>query len=124
MLRAVLEGVAMDLAGYCLGVLKSQVELENTMLLCGGGSKSPLWRQIFADVFGMNVLKTNIDQDAASLGAVAIAARAAGCWADYSQIDELHHAEQLHTPEPVAQATYAKRMNVYKGWTEGLSKIP
>jgi xylulokinase len=123
MLRAVLEGVAMDLKCYCLDALKKQVSLDDTMLLCGGGAKSPLWRQIFADVFGMNILKTNIDQDAASLGAAAIAARAAGLWTDYSPIDELHKVEQLHKPDPENRKKYDKIMETYRVWTEGLAKI-
>ena len=123
LLRAVLEGVAMDLNCYCLDVLRQRTTLEDAMLLCGGGAKSPLWRQIFADVFGMDILKTNVDQDAASLGAAAIAGRAAGLWEDYSLIDELHQTEQLHKPVPENRKRYEQIANVYKAWTEGLASV-
>lgn len=122
LLRAVLEGVAMDMKCYCLDALKRHAALEGTMLLCGGGAKSPLWRQIFADVFGMGILKTNIDQDAASLGAAAVAARAAGIWADYSPIESLHHAEQVHEPNPENRERYGQAMKAYRSWTEGLAQ--
>lgn len=124
LLRAVLEGVALDLSCYCLEALKKHAELEVTMLLCGGGAKSFLWRQIFADVFGMNILKTNIDQDTASLGAAAIAARAAGIWKDYSPIDSLHQTEQLHRPDPENREKYLRLKEKYRAWTESLAKLP
>lgn len=123
LLRAVLEGVAMDLNCYCLDVLRQRTTLEDAMLLCGGGAKSPLWRQIFADIFGMDILKTNVDQDAASLGAAAIAARAAGFWGDYSPIDNLHQIEQRHKPVPENRKRYEQIANVYKAWTQGLAGI-
>jgi xylulokinase len=123
LVRAVLEGVAMDLSCYCLKALKQRVTLEEPMLLCGGGAKSTLWRQIFADVYGMNILKTNIDQDAACLGAAAIAGRGAGLWKDYSPIEGLHHIEQLHTPDPQTQRRYAALMEVYTLWTKGLTEV-
>lgn len=123
LLRAVLEGVAMDLNCYCLNVLRQKTNLEDTMLLCGGGAMSRLWRQIFADVFGMNILKTNIDQDAASLGAAAVACRAAGLWHDYSRIEGLHRIEQLHVPNPENRKCYEHIADVYKAWTQGLADV-
>jgi glycerol kinase len=71
----------------------------------------------------MNILKTNIDQDAASLGAMAIAARAAGAWTDYSPIEELHKVEQLHEPEPGSRYLYERIMERYMAWTESLAKL-
>ena len=59
------------------------------MIICGGGAKSDLWMQIFADIYHKKIVVTNVDQDAASLGAAAIAARGAGFWKDYSPLDEL-----------------------------------
>ena len=85
MVRASMEGVAMALR-QALDILLKQVNVQNEMLICGGGSKRVLWRQIFADIYHMPVLKTNIDQDAASLGAAALAANAVGLWQGYNKI--------------------------------------
>ena len=62
--------------------------------------------QMFADVFNTRIIKTNIDQDAATVGAAAIAARAAGIWKDYDQIPSLHRTEHVSIPDPVRAAQY------------------
>ena len=80
----------------------------------GGGSKNPFWMQMFADVFQMNVIKTNIDQDAAALGAAAIAARAMGIWADYSGIASLHHVESVSKPISQNAVEYAALQSAFE----------
>ena len=89
LVRAGMEGIALNL-GAVLAVLRRFVPLADEMLMVGGGSKSPLWRQIFADVYGMDIVKTNIDQEAASLGAAAVAAVGAGLWKDFAPVDAVH----------------------------------
>ena len=88
-LRAVLEGVALSLRCFCLSVIEPITDLGEAMIVCGGGAKSDLWMQIFADVYGRKIVVANVDQDAASLGAAAIAARGAGLWEDYTPLDGL-----------------------------------
>jgi len=105
MIRAVMEGVCMNLKSS-LSFLRQKTPISDSILFCGGGSKSPFWMQMFADVFQMNVVKTNIDQDAASLGAAAIAARAMGIWQDYSGITSLHRTESISQPIPQNAAEY------------------
>ena len=39
----------------------------------GGGSRSALWRQILADTLEVDIVKTNVGQEAGSLGAAAVA---------------------------------------------------
>ena len=104
LVRATMEGIALNLKMSLLN-LKEQVELSNEMLFCGGGSKSPFWMQMFADIFEMTILKTNIDQDAASVGAAAIGFVALGLWDDYGNIQTLHETEHKIAPisEHVAQ---------------------
>jgi xylulokinase len=97
MMRASMEGVAMALREV-LDILKSKVALEKEMLICGGGSKSDVWRQIFADVFNQDIVKTNIDQDAAAVGAAALAANACGIRRGYRYIDRLHVVECTEHP--------------------------
>ena len=107
LIRAGMEGIAMNL-GAALEVLRRFVPLSGDMLMVGGGSKSQLWRQIFADVYAMNVAKSNIDQDAGSLGAAAVAAVGAGLWSDFDKIDEIHKIEAVQTPTPQNVAIYRK----------------
>jgi xylulokinase len=113
LVRAVMEGVALNL-GAVLAILRGYVRLDDEMLLVGGGSRSPLWRQIFADVYGMRVVKTNVDQDAASLGAAAVAAVGVGLWKGFSQVDAVHLPEATHQPRPEAVKSYARLMPVFE----------
>jgi xylulokinase len=52
--RAAMEGVALGLA-YGLGCLRNLGVEVSSIRLTGGGSNSPAWRQICADVFGVPV---------------------------------------------------------------------
>jgi len=99
MVRATMEGISLNLKMSLMN-LKEQVSLADEMLFCGGGSKSPFWMQMFADIFNMTILKTNIDQDAASVGAAGIGFVALGLWEDYGNIPKLHQTE--HEIKPVA----------------------
>ena len=107
LVRAAMEGIALNL-GAVLGVLRRMVPLAPEMLMVGGGSRSPLWRQIFADVYGMECLKTSVDQDAASLGAAAVAAVGTGTWKDFGKVDEAHRVEDVRRPIPENVAEYRR----------------
>ena len=113
LVRAVMEGVALNL-GAALAVLRGYVRLDDEMLLVGGGARSALWRQIFADVYGVRVVKTNVDQDAASLGAAAVAAVGVGLWKDFSRVDAVHVVEATHAPRAEAVKAYARLMPVFE----------
>jgi xylulokinase len=113
MVRAGMEGIAMNL-GAVLGVLRRYVPLAGEMLMVGGGSKSPLWRQIFADVYRMDIVKTSVDQDAASLGAAAVAAVGAGLWKDFSRVNDAHRVVSTEKPIPANAAKYAKLMPAFE----------
>ena len=99
LVRAGMEGIAMNL-GAVLEVLRKFVPLAAAMLMVGGGSRSVLWRQIFADVYGMECVKTNVDQEAGSLGAAALAAVGAGIWKSFDTVDEIHKVQDVRAPVP------------------------
>jgi xylulokinase len=107
LVRAGMEGIAMNL-GAVLEVLRRFVPLRGQMLMVGGGSRSRLWRQIFADVYGMDCVKTSVDQDAASLGAAAVAAVGAGLWRGFGKVDEAHQVEDVRHPIPENVAKYRR----------------
>lgn len=122
LVRAVMEGIALSLRS-ALDILSGQVKLCDTMLLCGGGSRSQLWRQIFADVYHLPIVKTNIDQNAASLGAAALAANACGLWHGYDGIPACHRQAEVSIPDEAAAAFYERLLPIHKEWTVALAKL-
>ena len=113
LVRAGMEGIALNL-GAVLEVLRRFVPLAPEMLMVGGGSKSSLWRQIFADVYGMDCVKTNVDQDAASLGAAAVAAVGAGVWKGFDAVDGAHQVQGVQKPIPAHVQKYRRLMPAFE----------
>lgn len=103
--RSVLEGIALNLR-QSLTLLKKRVPVSETIQFCGGGSRSRVWLQLFADIFNCRVVKTNIDQDTASLGAAAIAAKGCRLISSYDVIKTLHHIETECVPDQEAVRIY------------------
>ena len=106
-IRAVLEGIALNLR-LALDELRRLEDIADEMVVVGGASRSDLWRQIFADAFEIDILKTNIGQEAGSLGAAAVAAVGSGLWDDFSPIDTIHRRESLTRPNPENVSVYKK----------------
>ena len=96
-IRASQEGVALNLK-KALDVFRMYYPDIDKMLIVGGGAKSKVWMQIFADVYNTKIEKTNIDQQAATLGAAALAFNGAGVWSGYQQLDKIHRTEALYSP--------------------------
>jgi xylulokinase len=79
--RALLEGVAFGLKDiFCLMRDAGLGSIEQVRL-SGGGAKSPLWRQILADILGVELVTVNTTEGAA-FGAALLAGVAAGTWPD------------------------------------------
>jgi xylulokinase len=76
--RAILEGVVFSLRDTFTLFREMNVPVKN-IRLGGGGARSPLWRQIQADVFGQPVEIVEAEEGAA-FGAALLAAVGAGVW--------------------------------------------
>jgi len=120
--RSTMEGVVMELR-MILDILKQLCKLSDEMLLVGGGSKSRFWRQIFADIFDCDIVKTNIGQDAGSLGAAAVAAVGSNIWNDFSRIDKIHEVQDVSKPIEENVQKYRDLYEVYKHTWEMLSRV-
>jgi xylulokinase len=121
-IRASMEGVAMELR-VSLDELRKLMIVSNEMLGVGGGSRSALWRQIYADVFDMTIVKTNVDQQAAALGAAALAAVGTGLWSDFDIIDRIHKVEEETHPIPENTEIYNKLLPVFLKASKFLAEL-
>jgi xylulokinase len=121
-LRAAMEGITLNL-GWYLDELKKQYKISEEMLIVGGGSNSSLWRQIFADIYNMDIVKTNVGQSAGALGAAGIAAVGAGIWSNFEVIDSLHKVADITKPIPENRDKYKRIMTVFKHIAECQASI-
>lgn len=122
LIRAVMEGVALELR-TALDELRTMRPVSKEMLVVGGGSRSPLWRRIYADVLNLTVVKTNIDQGAAALGAAALAAVGVGLWSDFEIIDRIHQVQDITVPDPKANTVYESLLPVFRLTARYLAEI-
>lgn len=122
LLRAVMEGITYNLR-WALEILQANDIQIDRILVVGGGSKSSLWRQMFADVMKISIVKSDIDQDAASLGAAALAFVGIGLWKDYSRIDELHVIKSIAEPNVNHIAQYDAMYQAFREISHYMAKI-
>ena len=80
MTRAVMEGTTYALRDILTGIRNCGVRPE-TMRMCGGGSKSPFWRQLMADIYNMPVTLPDMNsENSAALGVAILAAVGTGAY--------------------------------------------
>ena len=79
--RAVLEGVAFGLMDSFALIQAAGLGKIEQVRVSGGGAKSAVWRQILADVLGVELVTVNAIEGAA-YGAAILAGVGAGAWPD------------------------------------------
>ena len=105
--RAILEGVAFSLRDSFTLFAEMGVPVRN-IRLGGGGARSPLWRQIQADVYGHEVEILEAEEGAA-YGAAILAGVGAGLWSSVDiACDEVVKVAQRVARQPAV----AQHMNV------------
>ncbi|MDH7485302.1 MAG: xylulokinase [Anaerolineae bacterium] len=107
MARAVLEGVAFNLKIILDAFLEQGAEIT-AMRLIGGGARSPVWRQILADVYGLPILRPALLAEATALGAAIAGGVGVGLFPDFSVAHEFVQVEEAERPNGAAQARYAE----------------
>jgi xylulokinase len=112
--RAVLEGISYGLADS-LALMRGAappVALDE-LRLTGGGARSAVWRQMLADVFGVEVAVTNSTEGAA-FGAAVLAGVGAGVFGSVADAaDALVRVVERTAPDPAASAYYREAHGTY-----------
>ena len=120
--RAAFEGIAMHLCATAQPLEKSG-QLGKRLLVVGGGAKGAVSRQIYADVFGKEVAVSRVRQDAASLGAAALAAVGSGLWQDFMPLREVHKGLTVCQPRMENHEYYQKVMPIYQKLCDACSDL-
>lgn len=119
MLRAVMEGVSYSLCD-CNDILKEMGVPVKQMMACGGGGKSPAWRQMLADLYECPV-KTIRQSEGPAFGAAILAGVGCGIYPDVETACKKLITEKESTgPVKEQTAVYRDYHSLYKELYEQL----
>ena len=92
-------------------------------MLSGGGSRSKLWPQIFADVLGVPV-SVATSRETGALGAAIAAGTGVGLFADFTQgAGAMVRTERHYRPNVGLAAHYSRRYALYRDLTEAMTPL-
>ena len=122
LIRAILEGVAFSLKD-CFNIIREQGLPIEQVRATGGGAKSALWRQIIADVLGVELVTTNA-QEGPAFGAALLAGVAVGLYPSIQQACEatVRVTAQI-SPHSEIQDIYARAYETYRALYPALKPI-
>lgn len=83
-LRAIMEGVTFSLAD-CNDILKKLGTYITSMRVCGGGSRSPVWRKIMADLYQCDI-KTLMQEEGPAFGVAILAGVSVGIFENIEEV--------------------------------------
>jgi xylulokinase len=110
--RAVMEGVTYSLKD-CLDLMIGLRMPVTEVRATGGGARSQLWRQLQADVFGLPVHRTRIEEGPA-FGAALLAGVAGGAYSDVLEACEVVGLDpEVTTPDPGLHQLYDRYHQAY-----------
>ncbi len=112
MLRAVMEGVAYSLRD-CMEIIRSVGLAPKEMLVCGGGGRSELWRQMLADLYACPVA-TIAGSEGPALGVAVLAGVACGTYASVEEgCDAVIRQNPAQAPVAANSAAYGPYYKLY-----------
>ena len=113
MTQAVLEGVAFGLRDSLEVARSLGISPERTKI-CGGGAKSPLWRQIIANVMNLKVDVLE-NEEGLALGGAMLAAVGCGEYPDVeTAAAKIVKVVDTVTPEPELTRKYEERYQYFR----------
>lgn len=113
MTRAVLEGITLS-QRHNLEVLHEMEIVPKNLTACGGGARSPFWRQLLADILKCKIVTTT-SKEGPALGAAILAGVAAGI---FPSVEEgckklVKLSDQSSQEDKVASAKYDEVYKLY-----------
>lgn len=116
MLRALYEGVAFEHRRH-VGVLSAARASIRQVSLSGGGTRSPHWPQVMADVLGLPVRLGSGEETGALGGAIAAAVGTGLCASEEAAVAVMTRPRADLSPNPQRQALHDRRFAVWQRLT-------
>ena len=122
LIRAILEGVSYSQKDG-LDIIEGLGVKVDSVRLSGGGARSGLWRQVFADVFGRRVTTLETEEGSA-YGAALLALAGTGSYGSIGDICRAAiHVKSSLEPRSEDAAIYGRGHNIYQSLYPALKMI-
>ena len=112
MLRAVLEGVTLNLR-VILDAFRAQGTQIDAMRLIGGGASGRVWNQIMADIYGMPVQRLAILEEATSMGAALAGGVGVGLYSGFEMSQQMNPIVDTIAPNAQNHARYQAMLPIF-----------
>ena len=124
MLRAVMEGITMNL-GLIVSIFRKHTPIDS-ITVAGGGAKNKIWQQMMADIYQTEIKIPDYLEEATSMGAAVLAGIGSGLFKDFNVIERFINIENVIYPNienvrkyeklmPLFDESYHALCSVYKG---------
>ena len=120
--RAILEAIGYGFRQHAEILAERGVRLRAAARVSNGGSRSPVWKQILADVIGVP-LEPVLNHPGAALGAALAAAVGAGLLDSWSAGEPLVTIGDQVEPDPALTARYAEAYQLYRDTGAALTAV-
>jgi xylulokinase len=122
MIRAVMEGVALNLKIILDAFIEQGAEIDKIRLI-GGGAKSIIWRKILADVFNKTIIIPHLLDEATSMGAALIGGVGVGIYDDFGFADKMFKIKESIIPDENNSKIYNRIYPAFKDAYKGLEGV-
>jgi xylulokinase len=113
MIRAVLEGIALNLR-VILEAFQNQGARIDAMRVIGGGARSRLWNQIMANVYGVDIQRLDMLEEATSMGAAIAGGVGVGLFPDFTIAEKLSPIASVSEVQQEEKEAYDQIFEIFE----------
>jgi xylulokinase len=122
MTRSVLEGVAFNMR-IIRDALSEQGVKPGSVRIIGGGAKSGVWRQIFADILEVPIERLNFIEEATSIGAAIAGGVGVGMFGSLNEGAAFTEVKERAEPDSEHFPIYRKHYDIFRRSYESLINV-
>lgn len=122
LIRSILEGISYEIR-INLEVMRELNLPASEVRVSGGAARSEAWMQIQADVLGIPIIRTELEE-ATALGAAILACKGVGIFKSVTEaVEQMIHEKPKLTPNQENQSIYDSGYERYKQLYQAISQL-
>ncbi|MDR3164368.1 MAG: xylulokinase [Synergistaceae bacterium] len=123
MSRAIMESVTYGMRQISMAIQDLKQIGMSHIIVSGGGSYSPLWRQIISDIFQLPVITVSGAKDGGAFGACLVGGVAGGIWGSLREACGVLSEETRNDPNASNREIYDEMFSIYNDVVPALKPI-